>query len=137
MLNKPTGRGELPPFFKDRADKNFSIVSREDTLGSLPDCQFTVCCENSEPIKVFTAKHIAAFLQRKIEGSGELIIDLQSVTYENLIDSGVAQESLVVVADNESFTKASVLFKGKGVGFIVVKRGDDLIGVIEKAHRRY
>lgn len=135
LRTRPSKNGESPPFFKDRCDTDFGVVSVSMGLNQLPTSRFLLCYDSSgDLLAVLEAKHIAAYLL-SFQEEGVLMVDLREKTIGQLIEMVGLADNFLVCGSTESLSKASIVLK-KSISYIVVK-DDVVLGVIAKAHRRY
>lgn len=132
----PAANGEIKPHFGERADTDFTVIPQTTPLCTLPPSRFFVCHDDNQSlIAVIERQHIASYLLSKIEGA-DLILELNIHTLADVIDAFGLAENCSECGATESLSKAEKLFRRR-IEYIVVKKGQNLAGVVAKAHRRY
>lgn len=135
VRTRPSKDGESAPFFKDRCDDDFKLVSESISLDELPTSRFLLCHGASGELSaVVEAQHIAAYLL-SLREERELVVDLSEHKVSRLIKVLRLTDNFSVCGGTESLSKASNILK-KSISYIVVK-DDAVLGVVAKAHRRY
>lgn len=138
IMTAPSANGEMKPHFGDRCDKNYQSVDLNDKLANFPSNRFALCLnEDGELSAVIEKQHLASFLLSVVDHESCLYVDLKDYTYSDLIAQQKLMDNFQVVGRSESFAKSQSIFKQLGVSYVLVNGGNDILGVIAKAHRRY
>lgn len=133
---KPSIKGDGPTLVGDRCDKNFQKVSLDDSVSEIQRSNFTLCIDPQNKINaVVNPEHLAKYLISHIENE-ELLIDLKSYEVSHLIAKFNLNSNMVFCDSHEPYKTIEKYFKGR-VRFLVVLDNGEVLGVIEKSHRRY
>ena len=136
IRTRPSSNGEIKPHFKDCCDSSFSIFPSSNLLSKLPKSKFFIVEDDNKISGVVKRGDIFNYLFSLAEGS-EILVDLNEHALNMVITHQNLQDNYSICGDLESVGKAENIFRGKKINYLIVKSGSDVIGVIEKAHRKY
>lgn len=136
VRTKPSPNGEPKPHFKDCCDSNFSTSLSSNPLSKLPNSKFFIVEGDNKILGVVKRENIFNYLFALAENS-EIIVELNAHTLNMVITHQNLQDNYSICGDLESLGKAEKIFRGKKINYLIVKSSSNVIGIIEKAHRRY
>lgn len=109
IRTKPSKSNEYPPYFHERCDKNFTIVSESTKLTDIPRADFILCkSENGEISAVLDMKHIGVFLLSFQEGN-DLMIELHHYSLTDVIQQRHLKGNYLYCGEKESLSAYSYL----------------------------
>ncbi|RQM36403.1 Abi family protein [Erwinia psidii] len=132
---KPSPKGDGNVLISDRCDTDFTVVTLDEAISRIKTSKFTVCVNREGDIKaVLKKEHMARYLISLSEDD-EIIIDLKSHNISDLIEK-LSVNNMNFCSASEPYKTIEKYFKSR-VSFLVVLDKGQIIGVVEKAHRRY
>lgn len=133
---KPSLNNEGHIQVSERCDRRFQIISLDDCISEIQKSNFTLCIDSQGKINAI-ANHasLARYLMSQIE-NGELMIDLKSHKVRHLVEKTKLDGNTAVCGSHVPYSSIEKYFKGK-IRYLVVLDNDEILGVIEKSHRRY
>ncbi|UAA40675.1 Abi family protein [Paraneptunicella aestuarii] len=139
LRTSPSARGEDKPHFSERADNDFALIPVDTNLSTLPSKRFFICHDESkDPVSIIEKQHLYTFLTSKVEKDNEsLLVSLSDYCLSDVIAHNSIKNNFIECSAEESLYKARKTFKVKGINYIIVRKPDEFLGVITKAHRQY
>lgn len=142
MRTKPALLSNHSISIKDRSDSNFIRVSCSEKLSVIYTQKifdgFIVCQKDGLNIAVVTSNDVGRFLLHSVDNAGDLLLSLNEYTYQDVIESLILETNFCCVGGGENFEFISQFFKGARIKYlIVIDSNESIVGIIEKAHRRY
>ncbi|KHS44232.1 Abi family protein [Hafnia paralvei] len=132
---KPSPKGDGNILISERCDQDFTVVTLDATISEIKNSKFTICVDGEDHIKaVLKKEHLAKYLISQSE-EDEIIIDLKSHNIKSLIDK-LYVNNMEICSATEHYNTIEKYFKSR-VSFLVVLDKGKIMGVVEKAHRRY
>lgn len=132
---KPSPKGDGNILISDRCDKDFSVATLDATISEIKKSKFTICIESEGHIKaVLKKEHLAKYLISQSE-EDEIIIDLKAHNIKSLIEK-LCVSNMGTCNASEFYKNIEKYFKSR-VSFLVVLDKGQIMGVVEKSHRRY
>ncbi|MDR2243447.1 Abi family protein [Providencia sp. PROV188] len=139
LRTSPSPTGEPRPHFSERCDNDFIEINENIFLSEIPKARFIlVKNKDGKVLSVLEHKDIFNFIINLIDVDGKSIaIDLTDYKFKNICKELSLNNNYHECGHEESFSKTAMIFKKSKSQFILVKRTDEIIGVISKSHRRY
>lgn len=132
---KPSPKGDGNILVSERCDNDFAVVSLSDSISNIQNSKFTVCVNEEGEIKaVLNHEYLAKYLMSQAEND-ELIIELKSHKLSALVEK-LNVDNMNFCSASEPYKTIEKYFKSRAI-FLVVLDNGKIMGVVEKAHRRY
>lgn len=139
LRTSPSIEGGVRPHFGERCDNDFILIHENSLLSEIPKKRFILVQNDFGLIEsIIEYKDIFIFIMRLIDNDGKsIVIDLSQYTFKNVCEKLELKVNYHECGYEESLNKANLIFKKSKIEFIIVKKINEIIGVISKSHRRY